>query len=408
MKPSKLYYVFDRRNRATKTTKGSLEIEIYYNNAQYRISTGVTLLATQWKNGRIVRCEDCGRLNTRIVEMMKRLNDYVTKQEANDVPTLSINKLKAVAEGNEISGESRSLLKWLEERINARDIEESTRRQHKVMLKSLKESGLFRTFEDLTPVNIKKWDDILHSQLNCQSSVHGYHKRLKPYITDAIQLGLIQRSPYENIRIKRSNGHSESTKKFLKEHERAAVEALTLAGGEEVARDMFIFSCYTGLAYSDLVKITKADIIEENGKLIIEDKRQKTGSGYHIVLLPQAEKILRKYDFNLNLLSNQKANQYLKLIAQRCGIRINLTMHVGRHTFATWALQKGVRIEVVSKMLAHADISTTQIYAKLLQNEVDRGYDILAGNDPAEDGIEAAMEPAKKKSVTTKSKCYRY
>lgn len=127
------------------------------------------------------------------------------------------------------------------------------------------------------------------------------------------------------------------------------MEALTLAGGEEVARDMFIFSCYTGLAYSDLVKITKSDIIEENGKLIIEDKRQKTGSGYHIVLLPQAENILKKYDFNLNLLSNQKCNQYLKLIAQRCGIRINLTMHVGRHTFATWALQKGVRIEVVSK-----------------------------------------------------------
>lgn len=151
MKPSKLYYVFDRRDRATKTTKGSLDIEIYYNNAQYRISTGVTLLSTQWKNGRIVRCEDCGRLNTRIVEMMKLLNDYVTKQEANNVPTLSINMLKAIAEGNEINGESRSLLKWLEERINARDIEESTRRQHKVMLRSLKESGLFRTFETSPP-----------------------------------------------------------------------------------------------------------------------------------------------------------------------------------------------------------------------------------------------------------------
>lgn len=396
MKPPKLYFVFDRRKRASKTTKGSLEIEIYYNGRQYRISTGVTLLSTQWRNNTIIKCDDCASLNAHVMTMLNRLYEHVMEQMSEDIPTLSVPKLKAVAENNPISGNSRDFLSWLEERIDMRDIEESTRKHHKVMLRSLRNSGLFVTFQDLTPVNIKKWDDMLHKQLNCQTSVHGYHKRLKPYITDALQLGLIVRSPYENIRIKRSNGHTDSTKRFLKEPERDAIEALELSGGEEKARDMFIFACYTGLAYSDMVKITREDIIEEDGKLVIEDKRQKTGSGYRIVLLPKAEAILRKYDFNINQLSNQKCNQHLKLIAHRIGLKGNLTMHMGRHTFATWALQKGVRIEVVSKMLAHADITTTQIYAKLLQDEVDKGYDILSGAlNPSEDtGLSSENKPA--------------
>ena len=173
-----------------------------------------------------------------------------------------------------------------------------------------------------------------------------------------------------------SRGKSTSIK-FLREQERNAIEALELRDGHDVARDMFIFSCYTGLAYSDLVKITKDDIEEDGDKMMIQDRRQKTGSEYKIVLLPKAIEILKKYDFNLNRLTNQKCNEYLKTIAHMCKIKINLTMHVGRHTFATWALKKGVPIEVVSKMLAHADISTTQIYAKILQEEVDKGYDTL-------------------------------
>ena len=110
---------------------------------------------------------------------------------------------------------------------------------------------------------------------------------------------------------------------------------------------------------------------------IINDFRQKTGSEYNIMLLPPAMKILRKYNFNLNLMSNQKCNDQLKLIAQMAGIHINLTMHVGRHTFATWALTEGVDIATVSKMLAHANVSTTEIYAKALQRKVTSGFSYL-------------------------------
>ncbi len=128
---------------------------------------------------------------------------------------------------------------------------------------------------------------------------------------------------------------------------------------------MFLLACFTGLAFVDMQKVSRNDIYEENGMQWLIDKRSKTGSRYKLMLLPEAKEILERYDYNMNRITNQKANVFLKAIASDAGIEENLTMHMGRHTFATWALSKGVPIEVVSKMLAHADITTTQIYAKL-------------------------------------------
>jgi integrase len=140
------------------------------------------------------------------------------------------------------------------------------------------------------------------------------------------------------------------------------------------ARDMFIFACYTGLAYSDLIKVSRDDIFREGNDLCIVDKRQKTGTQYNIILLPKALEILERYNYNINLMTNQKCNDNLKLIAHMANIPINLTMHVGRHTFATWALSRGVSIETVSKMLAHSDVGTTERYAKVLPAALVSGY----------------------------------
>jgi integrase len=206
--------------------------------------------------------------------------------------------------------------------------------------------------------------------------VHGYHKRLKVYITLALRFGLIKESPYKGLSIPR--GKSDSIKYITKE-ERQRIEELPLSGGIAIARDMFIFACYTGLAYVDLIKVNRSCLVEENGQLKIIDHRQKTKSPYHLTVLPKAREILERYDYDMNLMSNQKCNQYLKIIAGAVNSRVNLSMHVGRHTFATWALSEGVPIEIVSKMLAHSDIKTTQIYAKVLQLDVAKGFDFLAG-----------------------------
>lgn len=364
--------IFDRRKKASAVNPGTVEIEVSYNRERVRLSTGVAVLKQQWNGREVVNHPEADRLNEQIRRVYDGLHEKMATI-ASKKGEYDLSLLKKVKK-TKVQGSSGSFLDWLEERIYMRPVTESTRRQHLVMLKCLREFGLIRFFCDLTPKNIRLWDDFIRKRVTAQSSVHGYHKRLKPYIIEAIQFEKLEANPYDGMRI--SRGKSEGIK-FLTEEERDRVEALELYGMTEKVRDMFIFSCYTGLAYSDLVKIKKSDVFMQGDDYCIRDKRLKTGMPYTIVLLPKAIAILRKYDYNLNLMSNQKCNDQLKLIASMANLHINLTMHIGRHTFATWALTKGVGIETVSKMLAHSNVTMTEKYAQVLQTSVIQGFNLL-------------------------------
>ncbi len=153
-------------------------------------------------------------------------------------------------------------------------------------------------------------------------------------------------------------------------------------------RDIFLFSCFTGLAYIDTKKLTHKNInLGLDGNKWIFTKRQKTKTTSNIPLLPHAEDIIQKYKEHktclntgklLPVLSNQKMNAYLKEIADLCGINKELTYHIARHTFATTVtLSNGVSIESVSKMLGHKSIKTTQHYAKILDAKVSEDMQML-------------------------------
>ena len=153
-------------------------------------------------------------------------------------------------------------------------------------------------------------------------------------------------------------------------------------------KDIFLFSCFTGLAYADVKKLTKNSIvIGIDGNKWINTKRTKTNTVSNIPLLPVSIAIIEKYvnhkeikDFPkiLPVLSNQKMNAYLKEIADVCGISKNLTFHLARHTFATTVtLTNGVPIESVSKMLGHKSLKTTQHYAKILDRKVSDDMALL-------------------------------
>jgi site-specific recombinase XerD len=145
--------------------------------------------------------------------------------------------------------------------------------------------------------------------------------------------------------------------------------------------DLFVFACYTGLSYIDTINLKNHDIvIGIDEEYWISISRQKTQQKSNVPLLPQALEIIRKYmDPDRSyakgkifpLISNQKLNVYLKEIAIICKIKKNLTFHLARHTFATTVtLLNGVPIETVSKMLGHASLKTTQIYAKVVEQKV--------------------------------------
>jgi site-specific recombinase XerD len=155
-----------------------------------------------------------------------------------------------------------------------------------------------------------------------------------------------------------------------------------------LVRDIFVFSCYTGLAYADVKNLKRADIKDGvDGKEWIFINRQKTNSASHLPLLGPARKILERYKehnrclesgYALPVLTNQKMNAYLKEIADTCKIAAELTFHIARHTFATTVtLNNGVSMETVSKMLGHASIRQTQHYAKMQNYKVSKDMLLL-------------------------------
>ena len=165
-------------------------------------------------------------------------------------------------------------------------------------------------------------------------------------------------------------------------NKRFSTERLTLV------KDIFIFSCYTGLAYVDVKGLKKDHIaIGIDGEKWIFKNRQKTDTKSKIPMLPIAQEIIQKYanhpkclneDSVLPILTNQKMNAYLKELGDLCNIQKEITFHMARHTFATSVtLTNGVPIETVSKMLGHKNIQTTQHYAKILDKKVSEDMKIL-------------------------------
>jgi len=207
-----------------------------------------------------------------------------------------------------------------------------------------------------------------------------YHKQLKKVLMDAVAMGMIDKNPYVNFKLKTY----QTNRNYLTLQEVKAIEDKEISIKRiGIVRDIFVFACYTGMSYTDIYNLSQNHLVLGNDgeKWIIID-RGKTGVRCRVPLLPKAEDVLNRYnDYPSNsstgkllpVNSNQKMNAYLKEIADICNISKKLTMHVARHTFATSiTLEKGVPIETVSKMLGHNSIKTTQIYGRIVDAKISR------------------------------------
>ena len=369
-----LRFVFDRKKVATKEKKGLVQIEVCSERKRKWIGTGVKVYADQWDDKRKVSARpDSLDLNMKLDLMMSNILEYVNSLIRRKVP-FDFESLDVFLKN---SSESDSFIDFIVRRTDERkDRAEGTIKHYRTLVKALEDFGRINYFHDLTRSNITMFDDYLRSKGIKDTTVYGYHKNMKAYINEAIRFGIISENPYVGLKINR--GKSDKRKYLTYEEMRRMERCRITDPSVNRVRDLFLFQCYTGLAYSDLYKFDFASDVERRGnKFIIADRRVKTNEDYFIVLLSPAMEILRKYDFDLPVISNQKYNDYLKVAASFAKIDKNLTTHCARHTFAVFALNNGVPMEVVSKMLGHTNIKTTQIYAKVLNTEVEKGFDVL-------------------------------
>ena len=233
---------------------------------------------------------------------------------------------------------------------------------------------------------LQKLDDYLvryksgrHHRPLKRRSVNDIHVRFRAMLGRAKRERLIKQNPYEFWKIPADK--AEKPLKYLTEEELAAIEQADFSDNERLQRikDKFLFACYTSLPFADVQKLTVAEVKQGPKGLYIERSRSKTQKALFIPLLAPAERIYKKYkalhyhEINGRLfppISNEKTNVYLKELARVCGIEKNLTFHMARHTCGTYLLNAGMSLKMVSEILSHSSVRTTEIYAKVTKGNL--------------------------------------
>ncbi|HET8808833.1 MAG TPA: site-specific integrase [Flavobacteriaceae bacterium] len=225
-----------------------------------------------------------------------------------------------------------------------------------------------------------------HPKAMGHNTVMKHIQRLRKIITLGYHIEWLDRDPF--VRWKPT--FERKQREFLSENELSNLESYRFPLERlDRVRDLFVFSCYTGISYSDLIKLTHDNIhLGIDGGKWIMTTRQKTKTSVKVPLLDKAQELIDKYTNHpitqvtatlLPVITNEKLNLYLKEVADACGIRKNLTFHMSRHTFATTiTLSNGVPIETVSKLLGHTKLATTQIYARVIERKVSEDMNVLS------------------------------
>lgn len=240
---------------------------------------------------------------------------------------------------------------------------------------------------EITPMFISDFEYYLKTTRRCcNNTAIKYLKNFKKIIRIALANGWMPSDPFANIKYHMDDvdlaylTEDELNTMMMKEFK---VERL------QQVKDIYLFCCFTGLAFVDVKSLVKDDIEAKDGKLWIKKKRQKTKNWCNVPLLPPAINLIEKYKNHpicvknglmLPVLTNQKMNAYLKEIADLCEIKKNLSTHTARHTFATTVtLANQISMEVVSKMLGHSSINMTKKYARVVDDLINRDMQKIYG-----------------------------
>lgn len=241
--------------------------------------------------------------------------------------------------------------------------------------------------KEITPMFVSDFEFYLKVVRNCcNNTAIKYIKNFKKIIRIALANGWMKSDPFSNIKYHLDDVDMD----FLDEKELNLLlkKDFKIERLQQV-KDVYMFCCFTGLAFIDVKSLNYSDFEEKDGQIWIKKRRQKTKNWCHIPLLVPAVELLKKYKNHpvcqkrgcvLPVPSNQKMNGYLKEIADLSGINKNLSTHTARHTFATTVtLANQVSIEVVSKMLGHSSINMTKKYARVVDDLINRDMQKIYG-----------------------------
>ena len=368
--------IYNRYHKASETKDAVIEVRIYYMGKAKWISTGIRVFPKEWRNGRIVGRGDAMLLNRQLDKIIADVRQVVYEMyeegqiELGDIPSRLLAKRKPAL----------MLLDFCRRRAEIRKhgIAKDSQERYDRFLTFLEGYDSIKTFYDLNEAKVMALDQFLiGKKMKAKSRWNNYHRFLNSFILDAQKEGLIQKNPYDSVKIDHGDD-SDGIDKFLFPEEFSQLRAAKMSCERlEKVRDLFVFQTLTCLSYVDLAAFTMEKIREVDLAQVLAGRRGKTNVEYMVPLLPGAVEILKKYNGlpywrnGKSLLTNQKYNKYLKEVVKEVGIDRPVTTHWARHTGATLLLNLKVPLQIVSKVCGHSSTKMTErIYAKLLDRTV--------------------------------------
>ena len=352
-----------RKSKADKTNKAPLELSITINGERKFINLPTRLDVDEFNRKRQPQ-----EIKSLIIEWDRKVQESVTTLLNEGTPLTTDNLRDILRTGGKrsftIEDCFEGFLRTYRKRVNV-DITYSAYKKYE-LTRDLFYGYTSKTAEitAVTPALMQDYYAELNRRYKPNTSA-SYMAKTKTIIQYAIDNGKLTINPFQSINIKREKNPIE----FLTEEElnRIATQEYSTEALKRVA-DVFLVQAYSGLSFVDLEGLRKEDISEIDGVYYISKKRHKTKVEYTAVLFPKAIDILRKYDYHLPIISNQKTNSALKAIARECKIDKRVYDHLGRKTYGCMLLNRNIRMETVARCLGHSQVKTTATYYATLTN----------------------------------------
>lgn len=355
-----------RPSKADRNNLSPIELSIIINSKRTYVALPMKFNADEFKK------KMASKRNNEVIEYTSnirlKLNKYINEMMQNDVVITADNLKELFLYG----GTKSYTLSQLLDEFRAYIVNKTSNCRTNVTRKyELAFNRLIAHCGDIevskvTFVHIENIKAIMAKEMEASTLAHTLTK-IKAVFEFAVNMGKIKSNPFFKVTIERK----------AKEVEKLDDEEVYRIVSKEFSnerlnkiKDIFLFQVYTGLAYADMSNLRQEDIQFEDGMYFVRKNRQKTEVTFFTVIGDEAMGILRKYDYQLPILSNQKYNSYLKEIADLCNITKPLHTHIARHTCATRLLNQGMPLDVVAKVLGHTNTRQTAHYARLLDKTV--------------------------------------
>ena len=396
-----LTIVHDRKRKAVGNNKeGMLEVRVTRARRSIYVSTGIKVRRSEWVAGRVVGRLDAQMLNDRLAIIYNKVGAAVNDALQHNEPLDADEIKQRVWQVNEEQTNRDTLIEWCDEQIPMLNISEGAKKHYRALINRLDEYRRLRKFSDCNIEGIYQFDAWLHSLRRpkadttasrtptetpvtfsrlgdglSDAGVYNYHKCFKALLRRARLFGKIETNPYDLLRGEFKRGDTENIE-FLSWEEMQRIQNLQVPEGSKLqrARDFFVFQMFTGLSYSDAMAFDFSQYRWNGSAWVYNGQRVKTGVPFVSQLLQPVVDVLQRYGGQPPRMDNADYNHELKTIGLLVHSSFPLHSHLARHTFATWMLSNGVKVENLKRMLGHKNIQQTMRYAKVLAQSVHDDY----------------------------------